>query len=71
MELIDDAKHWHERAKESRALAEQMTNPDAQRIMYCIAASYRAWRNAPRSDSVVERSRIDYETSSARSRANS
>ena len=41
MELIDDAKHWHERAKESRALAEQMTNPDAQRTMYCIAASYQ------------------------------
>ena len=41
MELIDDAKHWHERAEESRALAEQMTNPDAQRLMYCIAASYQ------------------------------
>jgi hypothetical protein len=31
MELIDNVKHGHERAEEARALAEQKTNPDAQR----------------------------------------
>jgi hypothetical protein len=30
---INDPKHWHDRAKEARALAEQMDDPEAKRTM--------------------------------------
>jgi hypothetical protein len=39
---IDDARHWRSRAEEARELAEQMTNPEAKRIMLGIAVSYVA-----------------------------
>jgi hypothetical protein len=39
--LINNAKHWHDRADEARALAEQMTDLAAQRIIYGIAESYQ------------------------------
>ncbi len=37
---INDPKHWLDRAKEARALAEQMNDPDAKRTMLGIAEDY-------------------------------
>jgi hypothetical protein len=37
---IDNSRHWRARAEEARELAEQMTNPEAKRIMLGIAVSY-------------------------------
>jgi hypothetical protein len=38
--LIDNAKHWRERAAEARAIADQMDDPVAARMMREIAESY-------------------------------
>jgi hypothetical protein len=38
--LSKDQNHWERRAKEARALAEQITDPVAKRAMLEIAASY-------------------------------
>jgi hypothetical protein len=35
--LLDDAEHWLSRAEETRTIAEIMTDPEAQRIMFGIA----------------------------------
>ena len=35
--LLNDAKHWRDRAEEARATAERMTDPKAERIMLAIA----------------------------------
>jgi hypothetical protein len=37
---INDPKHWLDRAKEARALAEQMDNPEAKRTMLKNADDY-------------------------------
>jgi hypothetical protein len=37
---INDPKHWLDRAKEARALAEQMTDPEAKRTMLKNASDY-------------------------------
>jgi hypothetical protein len=37
---INDPKHWLDRAKEARALAEQMDDPEAKRTMLAIADDY-------------------------------
>jgi hypothetical protein len=37
---INDPKHWHDRAKEARALAEQMNDPEAKRTMLKNADDY-------------------------------
>ena len=34
------AKHWRDRAEETRAVAEQLDDPEARRIMLEIAAGY-------------------------------
>ena len=39
---IHNARHWRARAEEARELAEQMTSPEAKRIMLGIAVSYVA-----------------------------
>jgi hypothetical protein len=39
---IDDARQWRARAEEARELAEQLTSPEAKRIMLGIAVSYVA-----------------------------
>ena len=33
-------QYWRERAEEARALAQQMTDPEAQRAMLSVAQSY-------------------------------
>jgi len=38
----DDARQWRTRAEEARDLAEQLTKPEAKRIMLGIAVSYVA-----------------------------
>jgi hypothetical protein len=38
--LLDDAKHWRERADEARVHAKQLTDPEAKRMMLGIAESY-------------------------------
>ena len=37
---INDPKHWLNRAKEARALAEQIDDPEAKRTMLKIADDY-------------------------------
>ena len=37
---INDPKHWLDRAKEARALAEQMSDPEAKRTMLKNADDY-------------------------------
>jgi hypothetical protein len=38
--LIDDPEHWRQRAKESRALADQLADPTAKQTLFEIAQSY-------------------------------
>jgi hypothetical protein len=38
--LLNDPEHWRERAKRGRALAEQMTDQEAKRIMLSIVPGY-------------------------------
>jgi hypothetical protein len=40
MSHINDPKHWRYRAKEARAMAESMTDPEAKRLMLNVAADY-------------------------------
>jgi len=37
---FNDPEHWRQRAKEARALAEQMLEPAAKEAMMVVAASY-------------------------------
>lgn len=38
--LFDNPQHWRERAREARAIAEQVNEPDAKRMMLEIAQTY-------------------------------
>ena len=38
--LINDPEHWQLRAEEARAIAEEMTDPEARRQMLQVADSY-------------------------------
>ena len=38
--LLSNAKHWHDRASEARALAETLSEPEAKRLMLEIADGY-------------------------------
>jgi hypothetical protein len=38
--LINDPKHWRDRAKEARAIADEMKDPDAKQAMLGIARNY-------------------------------
>jgi hypothetical protein len=38
--LINDPKHWRDRAEEARTLAEQMDDPEAKQMMLGIVESY-------------------------------
>ena len=40
MSHINDPKHWRYRAEEARAMAESMTNPEAEQLMLNVAADY-------------------------------
>jgi hypothetical protein len=35
-----DPKHWHDRAREMRSIAEQLKNPEAKATMLRVAADY-------------------------------
>jgi hypothetical protein len=39
--LLNDAKHWRERAEEARAVAESLKDPHARRMMLGIAQAYQ------------------------------
>jgi hypothetical protein len=38
--LLIDPKHWHDRAREARALAEKLLDPESKRGMLSIADEY-------------------------------
>lgn len=38
--ILNDPKHWHQRAEEARCLAEQMNDSESRRMMLRIAADY-------------------------------
>ena len=38
--LLNDAKHWRDRAEEARTNAELMNDPEAKRMMVGIATGY-------------------------------
>jgi len=38
--LQDDPKHWRQLAQDARAIADQLEDPDARRIMLDIAECY-------------------------------
>jgi hypothetical protein len=40
LELLNNAEHWRNRAEEARVHAEQLTDPEAKRMMLAIAESY-------------------------------
>jgi len=40
LSMLDNAEHWRTRAKEARAAADLITDPDARRTMLEIAAKY-------------------------------
>ena len=40
LRLLNDAKHWQDRAEEARIQAEQMMNPETKHMMRGIADSY-------------------------------
>ena len=40
LELLNNVKHWQDRAEEARLHAEQLTDPEAKRMMLEVAGSY-------------------------------
>ena len=38
--LLNNVRHWLDRAEEARAVAGQMNDPDAKRVMFGIAEGY-------------------------------
>ena len=38
--LLNDARHWRDRAEEARIHAEQLRDPDTRRMMLGVASSY-------------------------------
>jgi hypothetical protein len=38
--MTDDAEYWRRQAKEIRAIAERMKDPDEQAMMFAMAADY-------------------------------
>jgi hypothetical protein len=38
--IINDPKHWRDRAKEARVIADEMNDRDAKQMMLGIARSY-------------------------------
>jgi hypothetical protein len=47
------AKHWRARAKEALAIADQMSDPDAEEVMWRLALRYE--RMAKQADSPLNR----------------
>jgi len=38
--ILDDPKHWLERAEEARSIADQLSDPESRRMMQRIAEDY-------------------------------
>jgi hypothetical protein len=59
--LVDNAKHWRERAEEARALARLLHDPAAKRTMEGVAESYErvAQRAEERAKRAAEKVRPD------------
>jgi len=38
--LIDNPEHWRDRAEEARAMAAQLSDPEARRMMEDVAKTY-------------------------------
>jgi hypothetical protein len=38
--ILDNPKHWQERAEEARSIAEQLSDPESKRMMLRIAEDY-------------------------------
>jgi len=46
--ILDDPKHWLERAEEARSLADQLSDPESRRMMLRIAEDYERLANHAR-----------------------
>jgi len=46
--ILDDPKHWLERADEARSIADQISDPDSRRMMLRIAEDYERLANHAR-----------------------
>ena len=46
--ILDDPKHWLERAEEARSIADQLSDPDSRRMMLRIAEDYERLANHAR-----------------------
>jgi hypothetical protein len=40
LELLSNVKHWQDRAEKARVHADQISDPEARRMMLDVAASY-------------------------------
>ena len=46
--ILDDPKHWLERAEEARSIADQLSDPESRRMMLRIAEDYERLANHAR-----------------------
>jgi hypothetical protein len=46
--ILDDPKHWLERAEEARSIADQLSDPDSKRMMLWIVEDYERSQITPR-----------------------
>ena len=46
--VLDDPKHWLERAEEARSIADQLSDPESRRMMLRIAEDYERLANHAR-----------------------
>ena len=46
--ILDDPKHWLERADEARSIADQISDPDSKQMMLRIAEDYERLANHAR-----------------------
>jgi hypothetical protein len=45
--VLDDPKHWLERAEEARSIADQLSDPESRRMMLRIAKDYERSQFTP------------------------
>jgi hypothetical protein len=46
--ILDEPKHWLERAEEARSIADQLSDPESRRMMMRIAEDYERLANHAR-----------------------
>jgi hypothetical protein len=51
--LSNDPKHWRDRAKEKRALADRLRNEQAKQAVLRVANSISDWLSKPKNDQGV------------------